>query len=56
MKLLVFGMFIYCNDFDFIVEMIIEIIVIFGVECCMFGLNFLIEKFWCSYVDFFVVF
>lgn len=50
-KLSAFGTFIHKNDPDFIADMVLETVQIFGSERCMFGSNFPIEKLWTTYGD-----
>ena len=47
-KLSGFGTFLHRNDPDFVEEMIVETVAIFGADRCMFGSNFPIEKIWTS--------
>ena len=47
-KLSGFGTFLHRNDSDFVEEMIVETVAIFGADRCMFGSNFPIEKIWTS--------
>ena len=50
-KLSGLGTFIHRNDPDHISEIIALAVSAFGVERCLFGSNFPIEKLWCRYGD-----
>ena len=55
-KLSGFGTFIHRNAPDFVAQMIRETIALFGVDRCLFGSNFPIEKIWTTYTDLFAAF
>jgi len=48
-KLSAFGTFLHRNDPEHIASMVRETVKIFGVERCLFGSNFPIEKIWTDY-------
>lgn len=50
-KLSAFGTFLHRNDPVFIADMITETVKIFGVERCVYGSNFPIEKIWTDYAS-----
>lgn len=50
-KLSAFGTFLHRNDPAFIADMITETVKIFGVERCVYGSNFPIEKIWTDYAS-----
>jgi len=50
-KLSAFGTFTHRNDPAFIAQMITETVKLFGVERCVFGSNFPIEKIWTDYAS-----
>jgi len=50
-KLSALGTFIHKNDPDHIATVVRETIDIFGVERCLFGSNFPVEKLWTVYAD-----
>ena len=50
-KLSGLGTFIHRNDPEHIEEITLQAVAWFGVERCLFGSNFPIEKLWCDYGD-----
>jgi len=55
-KLSGFGTFIHRNDPEFIAQMVADTVAIFGVDRCLYGSNFPIEKIWTGYGDLFDAF
>ncbi|NNF79895.1 MAG: amidohydrolase family protein, partial [Rhizobiales bacterium] len=55
-KLSGLGTFLHRNDPEHIADMVAQAVALFGVERCLFGSNYPIEKLWTSYGDLFAAF